>query len=232
MSARIAVLPAQSYRSTMDTAPAPAQDIAPVENRTAVLILQHPQEQDKSLGTAPILTRNLRNAQLRVGLSWPNLGMALGRPADPHRWAVLYLGSARPAELLPGEAVVALDHHGAPLADQTAALTGIEGVVLLDGSWSQAKALWWRNPWLLKLRRLALAPMTPSRYGALRREPRGESLSTLEAASLLLGRLEGNPEIAARLEAALTGMLTLFRTTARRPRRQQHRRYRGKGGHR
>ena len=32
-----------------------------------------------------------------VGLSWPNLARALGRPADPRRWAVLFLGSVRPA---------------------------------------------------------------------------------------------------------------------------------------
>ena len=41
----------------------------------------------------------------------------------------------------------------------------LEGVVLLDGSWSEAKTLWWRNPWLLRLRRLVLNPRHRSRFG-------------------------------------------------------------------
>ena len=32
-----------------------------------------------------------------------------------------------------------------PSIDQDAALREIEGIILLDGTWSQAKALWWRN---------------------------------------------------------------------------------------
>jgi DTW domain-containing protein YfiP len=87
--------------------------------------------------------------------------------------------------------------------------------VLLDGSWSEAKTLWWRNPWLLKLRRIVLNPRQRSHFGRLRREPRREALSTLEAAALLLRALdEGGPEI----EAALLGALgRLIDATARRP---------------
>ena len=218
----------------MDTEPAPAETPAapPIDNRIAVLVLQHPQEQDKSLGTAGLLVAQLRQARLRVGLSWPNLAAALGRPAHPHRWAVLYLGSARPAELVPGATVVALDRQGAALPDQAAALAGVEGVLLLDGSWSQAKALWWRNPWLLKLRRVALAPPAPSRYGDIRREPRGESLSTLEAAALLLTQLENNPEIGTRLEAALEAMLGQLKPSPRRRPKPRHRRHRTRRIHR
>ncbi|HXP31026.1 MAG TPA: DTW domain-containing protein, partial [Stellaceae bacterium] len=73
--------------------------ITPIDNAIALLILQHPQEQDRTLGTARLATLQFRNAALRIGLSWPSLAKALGRPADPRRWAVLYLGSARPAAL-------------------------------------------------------------------------------------------------------------------------------------
>ena len=216
----------------MDTAPAAAPATPAIENRIAVLVLQHPQEQDKSLGTAGLLVASLGSARLRVGLSWPNLAAALGRAADPHRWAVLYLGSARPAELVPGATVVALDRHGAAVPDQAAALARIEGIVLLDGSWSQAKALWWRNPWLLKLRRFALAPPAPSRYGAIRKEPRGEGLSTLEAAALLLTHLESKPEIATRLEAALESVVARFKPKATRRYRHNDRRHRSRRSHR
>jgi DTW domain-containing protein len=191
--------------------------IEPVDNRIAVLILQHPQEQDVALGTARLAALHLKRATLRIGLSWPSLGKVLGRTVDPKRWAVLYLGSAKPAELAGGREVVLLDRKGAALADQAAALAEIEGVILLDGSWSQVKALWWRNPWMLKCRRIVLAPLRPSRYGKLRREPRREGLSTLEAAALLLSRLEGRPEIERALIASFETLLERYRAQRRAP---------------
>src|SRR3954453_17854940 len=74
--------------------------ITRIENRIALLILQHPQEQDRALGTARLTALHFRNAVLKIGLSWPSLAKALGRPvADPSRWAVLYLGSAKLGDL-------------------------------------------------------------------------------------------------------------------------------------
>jgi DTW domain-containing protein YfiP len=178
-----------------------------VDNRIFALVLQHPQEKRQALATAPLLTSSLRQAAVAVGLSWPNLAAALGRRADPALWAVAYLGSARPAQLPPGREVVALDRRGQPLADQQAALAGVAGIVLIDGTWKEAKTLWWRNPWLLRLRRLVLNPKRPSRYARLRREPRREALSTLEAAALALGALGERPEAVAALAAALDRLL-------------------------
>ena len=156
--------------------------IVPFDNRIQVLILQHPQEQDRTLGTAGLTVRHFSHAILKVGLSWPSLTKILGRPADPHRWAVLYLGSAKAAQLAPDREVVVLNRKGEPEPNQDVLLRDIEGVVLLDGNWSQAKALWWRNAWMLKCRRVILGPRRPSRYGQLRREPRRDSLATIEAA--------------------------------------------------
>ncbi len=158
----------------------------PINNRLFVLILQHPQEKREALATAASTCALLSRAQLLVGLSWPNLSRALGRPVDPKRWAVLYLGPARPAALGVEQEVLALDRRGKPREDQGAMLHGLEGVVVLDGTWKEAKTLWWRNPWLLKLRRLVLNPHHKSRYGRIRREPRREALSTLEAVALLV----------------------------------------------
>jgi len=109
--------------------------------------------------------------------------------------------------------------------------------VIFDGSWAQAKTLWWRNPWVLKAKRLALNPKKPSAYGNLRREPRREALSTLEAAALALSRLEKRPEIETALLKDFAAMLDKYRaalasgaaappTPARRggpPRRQSRR---------
>ncbi|HYM71624.1 MAG TPA: DTW domain-containing protein, partial [Stellaceae bacterium] len=59
----------------------------PIDNRTFVLVLQHPQERREALSTAPLLVATLRQAKLAVGLSWPGLSRALGEAADPKRWA-------------------------------------------------------------------------------------------------------------------------------------------------
>jgi hypothetical protein len=187
-----------------------------MDNRLFVLVLQHPQEKREALATAEATCAALRRAALVVGLSWPNLARALGRPADPRQWAALYLGSARPAAFGLEREIVALDRRGMPATDQEAMLRDLEGVVLLDGSWSEAKTLWWRNPWLLRLRRLVLNPPHRSRFGRVRREPRREALSTLEAAALLLKHLDGRPEIEAALLDRLDRLIAEART-ARRP---------------
>jgi DTW domain-containing protein len=190
--------------------------ITPIDNRVSLLILQHPQEQDRTLGTARLTTTHLKNALLRVGLSWPSLARALGRPAaDTSRWAVLYLGSVRAANLETDGGIIAVNRKGQAEDDQRAILEKIEGIVLLDGTWSQAKALWWRNPWILKCQRVILAPSRPSRYGKLRREPRRGGLSTIEAAAMMLSGLEERPEIAEVLHAGFERMLAKYRECQR-----------------
>jgi DTW domain-containing protein YfiP len=184
--------------------------ISPVETRHEVLILQHPQEQDRELGTARIASRQLARARLVVGLSWPSLAAALGHAADPRRWATLHPWAE------PGPA--RLELHGQTGAEAAAILASLEGVIVLDGSWSQAKALWWRNPWLLKTRRLALNPAAPSLYGDLRREPRRAALSTIEAVAAALSILEGDASLLERTIAPFRALLDRYRRVAARPR--------------
>jgi hypothetical protein len=192
------------------------ESVTPIKSRISLLILQHPQEQDRALGTARLAALHFKDAVVKVGLSWPSLARALGRPvADPSRWAVLYLGSAKVSDLDTGAEIVALTRKGEAADNQRAILSNIEGVVLLDGTWSQAKALWWRNPWMLKCQRVILNPEHPSRYGALRREPRRDGLSTIEAAGMLMAALERRPEIAATLNASFERMLARFREVQR-----------------
>jgi DTW domain-containing protein YfiP len=194
-----------------DAAP---EAIAPAANRIFVLILQHPQERREPLATAATAVAALRHAKLVAGLSWPNLSRALGRNADPRRWGVLYLGSIQPVALASAGELVLVDRQGEPVDNPEPILSDLEGIVLLDGNWSQAKTLWWRNPWLLKLHRLVLNPPRPARLGRLRREPRRDALSTIEAAALALRHLEPDPTPADALLAALDRLIA----EARRPR--------------
>ncbi|NGX95172.1 MAG: DTW domain-containing protein [Candidatus Afipia apatlaquensis] len=185
--------------------------VTPIRNRIELLILQHPQEQDRALGTARLTAQHFEKVTHKIGLSWPSLSKALGRTVDPQDWAVLYLGSAKVADLATDRDVVAIDRKGEIEEHQRQILKDIEGVVLLDGTWSQAKALWWRNAWMLKCRRIILGPSHPSLYGKLRKEPRRDGLSTIEAAGMVLSRLEGRADIETELNATFQRMLTQYR---------------------
>lgn len=165
-----------------------------LDSRLQILILQHPQEPDKDLGTAKLAQLSLPRATLRVGLSWANLSKALGRETQSPRWAVLYLGSGIQGDasnpLRSKGPLQYVTNKGAPMAapDQK-----LEGIVIIDGTWSQAKTIWWRNAWLLKLKRVVLVPQYKSLYRELRKEPRRECLSTIESIALCLDAL-GEPK--------------------------------------
>lgn len=177
-----------------------------------MLILQHPQEPDKDLGSARITNLALENSTLRVGLSWPNLSKALGHPVSHRNWGVLYLGGK--SEQLgrkPGDCLT-IATKPRRISDHEVHL---EGIVVLDGTWAQAKTMWWRNPWLLKLKRLRLNPSRPSLYGRLRKEPRRECLSTIESVAEAIEALGDSSMVAEALRGYFAELLSRFQT--RRP---------------
>jgi DTW domain-containing protein YfiP len=187
-------------------------EVTPQPTRLRVVVLQHPQEPDVLLGSAKLATLGLERGALRVGLSWPNLSKAVGEAAEPSRWAVVHLGgkeSSRAIVAEPGKSIALVDRHGGGEVDASK----LDGVIVLDGTWSQAKTLWWRNAWLLKLNRVVLFPKRPSAYGKLRREPRRECLSTLEAIGLTLTELGEAPEIEASLLASFGRQLAAVKAS-------------------
>jgi DTW domain-containing protein len=166
-----------------------------------VLILQHPQEPDKLLGTARIAHLSLDNSTLKIGLSWPNLNKALGKETDRSNWAVLYLGNKETTQKLKqkGQEIALLSAKEKFLENEQEILSKLKGIIILDGTWSQAKTIWWRNPWLTKLNRIILSPSRPSLYGKLRKEPRKESLSTIESIAWTLSFITNDSEIKEKL---------------------------------
>jgi len=187
-----------------------------VNTKLKVVILQHPQEDDETLGTAKLVELTLPKAEIRVGLSWASLDHALGTSgASRERWAVL--AAAKLLAPIPDaarrEPVLLVDRKG-QLRDRKR--HGLEGIIVLDGTWSQAKTLWWRNAWLLKLPRIALTPREPSIYGRLRKEPRKEWVSTLEAIADVLPALGEPEELRTNLRRLLRTLLQRARDQGRR----------------
>ena len=184
------------------------EGIARIDNKVSLLILQHPQEQDRQLGTARLTALHFKDALLKIGLSWPSLTKILGRQTDPQRWAILYLGSVKAKAVLPDRDIVVVNKNGNAVDHQDSALREIEGIILLDGTWSQAKALWWRNGWMLKCKRVvARAPQRRARddrgggdaAGAARTQAgdRDRAARELRAAARALSRTASRPGRAA-----------------------------------
>lgn len=174
--------------------------IEQLDNKIKVVILQHPQEPKQKLGTAPLCLKKLKNVEVKIGLSWRSHKELLGETAQASEWGVLYLGGK--SNVFKNE-VNFVNKKMQILHEQPY----LQGLVVLDGTWSQAKALWWRNAWLLKLRRIVLNPKEVSLYGKLRKEPRRECLSTLESIALVLSYIEKDPSIAEKLKSSFQSML-------------------------
>ncbi|MCA9320735.1 MAG: DTW domain-containing protein [Planctomycetes bacterium] len=164
-----------------------------------ILVLQHPREAKHPLGTARVLEETVPGVIVRVGLSWPNLRRAVGDDTiKPSECCVLHLGTQKDREKLEAR------YRGrVPLVgflDDKLGDFEPRGLIVLDGTWQQARTLWWRNAWLLKLRRAILLSDRKSLYGRLRREPRKGCLSTFEASVLAAESLGIVPESSGFLE--------------------------------
>jgi DTW domain-containing protein YfiP len=176
-----------------------------------ILILQHPQEPHEKKGTVPLIQEHLTSVVVKTALSWPNLAKAIGETTEPGKWCVLYLGSGikdgTTEHKKPG--LYFVDKKSKPYEKpiQENLKNGLVGIVVLDGTWSQAKTLWWRNAWLLKLKRAILVPSGPSLYGKLRKEPRKECLSTLESLAESLTQLGQDPHIEKELKTVFKNFL-------------------------
>jgi DTW domain-containing protein len=151
--------------------------------RTRVLILQHPQEKLKLLNSAMLTHLALPNSVLRVGLSWPNLKKAAGIETEPSKWAALYLKGnhalEKPFNLFNRK------------EERLESASFLEGIIILDGSWKQAHALWWRNSWLLRVNRIALNLQQESKRG----QAKESGLATIESIAHCLGFLGENPSV-------------------------------------
>jgi DTW domain-containing protein len=159
-----------------------------LETRTRVILLQHPAERRVAIGTARMAKLCLPSSELYVGVDWSAskaLALALSDPSRPA--ALLY----------PGED--SIDIGACPPE-------GPITLVVVDGTWHQARKLVRANPVLAALPRYTFLPAAPSEY-RIRREPRETYVSTLEALAHVLGVLEGDPERFASMRVPFRAMI-------------------------
>lgn len=159
--------------------------LVPVQTTTTVVILQHPGERRHPFGTVKLLRQML-----------PNLRYELAERAEVRD---LRGELERPVALLfPGPSAQPLEERSTVAAPRT--------LVVLDGTWSQARSLYYENQWIRELDCCTLTPREPSSY-RIRREPSRHCLSTLEATEQALAILEPENRELSRLSAAFDAMI-------------------------
>ncbi len=152
------------------------------------MLLQHPRERDVPIGTARMAAMCLPNAELHVGVRWAGSAALTRALSDPARPAV---------HLYPGEGAIDVASHPPP---------GPVTLVVVDGTWWQARKVIRENPELAALPRYSFTPPTPSEY-RIRKEPDPLFVSTIEALVHVLGVLEGDRERFAALLAPFRAMI-------------------------
>ncbi|QWL66237.1 tRNA-uridine aminocarboxypropyltransferase [Aeromonas jandaei] len=165
--------------------------IVPLENRTPLYILQHPNEVAHPKGTAALLAASLQQAEIRVGEDFSRDTWLNDLLADP---------SLRCYLLWPDEEAISPAELRGQMASVSPAATAV-AFILLDGTWRKAFRMLQSNPALARLPRIGLGAIA-GQY-AIRKKPFPEALSTIEAGYHLLSQWEGEPERYAPL-------LTLF----------------------
>ncbi|XP_013102161.1 tRNA-uridine aminocarboxypropyltransferase 2 [Stomoxys calcitrans] len=163
----------------------------PVDTQSSIVILQHPAEEKRTLRTALMLQLGLKPGKCIVykGKKFPS----------PKNQAELepILQSANSLLLYPSKTSVPLE----TIRQQTQAGEGPQGpftLVLIDGTWPQAKAIYASSPILHHMHQVKLISAGISDY-IIRTQPTEGCLSTLETAAQSLAVLEGRPELRALL---------------------------------
>lgn len=162
------------------------EHIPTLTTETRVILLQHPREAKMPIGTARMAHLALPTSELHKGVYFQTNERVMSLLEEP--------GTAL---LFPGEGAIDPEH---------VAPGQIRNLIVVDGTWSQARTVLKRNPMLMKLPRLGLKPEKPGNY-RIRKEPSPECLATIEAVSGVLGVLEKNPDRFEAMLAAFTYMV-------------------------
>ena len=159
-------------------------NIVALDSQVELIILQHPTEEHRPMGTARILSLSLVNSRLLVGEDFREhgeLNQLLAEPDVEH--FVLY-----PSDVSLSAADVAL-----PIEKKIR-------IILLDGTWKKAFKLWQLNTQLHHLPCLHLPEDLKGNY-RIRKAPNENALSTVEAGFHVLSIMQPEKDFSPLLDA-------------------------------
>ena len=146
--------------------------ITEINNQHFIHILQHPSEEKKAIGTAKILNLSLARSKMTTAEVFDENEFDLN-----NCYLIFPDDSAIPAEQL-------TDSKTTIINEETQ-------FILLDGSWKKAYKLLMLNPFLQTLPKVSFNTNKKSDY-RIRKSPREDGLSTVEAGYYLLSQLEAS----------------------------------------
>uniref|UniRef100_A0A2P2I7G7 tRNA-uridine aminocarboxypropyltransferase n=1 Tax=Hirondellea gigas TaxID=1518452 RepID=A0A2P2I7G7_9CRUS len=157
--------------------------------RSKVLVLQHPHEEKRCLRTAPMLENALPNCRIVKGKKFNKMSLPELDANNSSNTVVLF------------PAPDAVDVTSLP----PVAVCGAYTLVVLDGTWHQARAIMHNTRQLHNLRKVVVHSDAVSEY-VIRTQPSETALSTVESTALALAALEDDPSIFTILVAPLAAL--------------------------
>ena len=163
--------------------------------QTQILILQHPVEfRRKTVSTVPLIKLILEHVQILVGRSFDGsrqLTSIIDDAIDAGRIPLLLFPGDDAITLEDGDAKQQLQ-HAANNANNSTSSTSKYLLIVVDGTWTQAKRMILRTPLLLEKCQAIQFTSTSHRsiYDNLRKQPESHCLSTLESCERALKLLE------------------------------------------
>lgn len=133
--------------------------ISPFFAHCNTLILQHPREKKRFYSTAKLIQQWIRNCKLVRGIEFDQTHIR---------------------DLFPQTQLAVLFPEGNAVPATSIRLSAATTVIVIDGTWSEAKKIYRHNTWIATLPHISLSPLLRSRY-RIRKQPRPECLSTIEA---------------------------------------------------
>ncbi|MBH0092734.1 tRNA-uridine aminocarboxypropyltransferase [Pseudoalteromonas sp. SCQQ13] len=146
--------------------------VTSINNKVKVIILQHPSEEKVTKNTAKLLNLCLADCQIIKGESNNDFAQLRDLPASS---TVL---------LYPNEQAINLDNN-----DALNTLLPITHLIVIDGTWKKAYKILQLSSLLQRFQTVSFANLPKNRY-TIRKAPREDSLSTLEAVAHSLQLIE------------------------------------------
>ncbi|XP_019410747.1 PREDICTED: DTW domain-containing protein 2 [Crocodylus porosus] len=158
----------------------PFLPVHPLKVSTCLYIIQHPAEESRVLRTVPLLAACLPQDKCKV---------LIGRRFSEDRYPELaaVCRNSNTLILYPGA-------EAANLEEMALHPSGPSVIIIIDGTWSQAKDIFYKNSLFRLPKQVQLETNISSQY-VIRTQPTNRCLSTLECAATALAIMEKNDAI-------------------------------------